>query len=174
MHSQTLCVIRKMNSDKINIIKNQLILLFAIFGGFAILISLLFGNLMKNWANIIYPLGFAIGTTIFGILTLFGIDYLKELRENRFFKREPYNEIERRTIKKIKIHHSKYDYPKTQRIIELDREEYAIEYYDDFFKIPISDVLLVYNLTKKKVEPNIINYKTKKYNRTELLNAIRE
>jgi len=57
--------------------------------------------------------------------------------------------------------------------MELDGNEYAVEYYDDIFKVPIPDVLLIYNRTKPELDPIIINYKEKKYNEAELLNEIR-
>jgi hypothetical protein len=161
-----------MTANYQNTIKNQLILLFAIFGGLAILISI-FGGFVKNWSNLIYPLFFAVGMTIFGILTLSGIEFLKQLRENRFFQKIPFDEIEKRTFKKTKIIYSKYDFPKTQRIIKLDGNEYSVEYYDDIFKMPFSGVLLIYNRTEPELEPILINYKKKKYNETELLNEIR-
>ncbi|APY06882.1 hypothetical protein BWZ20_00580 [Winogradskyella sp. J14-2] len=155
-----------------NTIKNQLILLFTIFGGIAALICI-FGGFVKSWTNLIYPSLFAIGMTVFGLLTLIGIELLKQFREKRFFQKTPYNQIEKRTLKKIQVIRSKYDFPKTQRIIELDGNEYAVEYYDDIFKMPIPGVLLIYNQTELDLEPILINYKEKKYNETELLSKIR-
>lgn len=160
-----------MTTKKTKIIKNQLILLLSIFGGIAIVISF-FAGLYKDWNNLIYPFLFVLGMTIFGLSTLIGIDYYKTIRENRFFSRTPFNEIEKRTIRKIKVSHSKYEFPKTQRIINLDGVEYAVEYYDDIFKIPISDVLLVYDLRNNEFEPKIIYYKKKKYTKAELLEEI--
>ena len=155
-----------------NTIKNQLILLFAIFGGIATLICI-FGGFVKSWTNLIYPSLFAIGMTIFGLVTSIGIELLKQFREKRFFQKSPYHQIEKRTLKKTQVIRSKYDFAKTQRIMELDGNKYAVEYYDDIFKIPIPGVLLIYNQTESDLEPILINYKEKKYNETELLNKIR-
>lgn len=161
-----------MTANYQNTIKNQLILLFAIFGGITIFICI-FGEFVESWKNLIYPLLFAFGMTIFGILTSIGIEFLKQLREKKFFQKTPFDEIEKRTLKKTKIIYSKYDFPKTQRIIKLDGNEYSVEYYDDIFKVPFSGVLLIYNRTEPELEPILINYKKKKYNETELLNEIR-
>lgn len=161
-----------MTANYQNTIKNQLILLFTIFGGIAILIST-FGGFVESWRNLIYPSFFAFGMTIFGVLTLCGVEFLKQLRESRFFKKTPYDQIEKRTLKKTKIIRSKYDFPKTQRIMELDGNEYVVEYFDDIFKVPISGVLMIYNQTNPELEPILINYKEKKYSETELLNKIR-
>ncbi|WP_290700357.1 hypothetical protein [Lacinutrix sp.] len=161
-----------MTNNYLNTIKNQLKLLLIIFGGIVFLICL-FTGLYKSWENLIYPTLFVTGLTTFCLFVLISIDFLKKMRENRFFKKEPYNQIDKKTVKKRTIVNSKYDFPKTQRIIKLDGNEYAIEYYDDFFKIPISDVLLVYNLTDSRLEPISINYKEKKYSDIELFDAIR-
>jgi len=83
-----------------NTIKNQLFLLFTIFDGIATLICF-FGGFVESWANLIYPSLFVIGMTIFGLLTLIGIELLKQFREKRFFQKPPYNQIEKRTLKKI-------------------------------------------------------------------------
>jgi len=155
-----------------NTIKNQLILLFSIFGGIAALICI-FGRFVESWTNLIYPSLFAIGMTVFGLLTLIGIELLKQFREKRFFQKSPYNQIEKRTSKKLKITRSKYDFPKTQRIMELDGNKYAVEYYDDVFKIPISGVLLIFNQSEPDSEPILINYKERKYSDTELLSEIK-
>ena len=154
-----------------NTIKNQLILLFSIFGGIATLICI-FGGFVENWTNLIYPSLFAIGMTVFGLITLIGIELLKQFREKRFFQKSPYNQIEKRTSKKLRIKRSKYDFPKIQRIMELDGNKYAVEYYDDLFKIPIPGVLLIFNQSKPDSEPIFINYKERKYSETELLSEI--
>ena len=155
-----------------NTIKNQLILLFSIFGGIATLICI-FGGFVESWKNLIYPTLFAFGMTLFGILVLIGIEFLKHSRENKFFKKSPYNQIEKRTLKKTKVVRSKYDFPKTQRIMELDGKKYAVEYYDDIFRMPVYGVLLIFNQTEANLEPILINYKEKKYNKNELLSKIR-
>lgn len=155
-----------------NTIKNQLILLFTIFGGITALICV-FGGFVESWTNLIYPSLFSSGMTVFGLLTLIGIELLKQLREKRFFQKSPYSQIEKRTLKKIQVIRSKYDFPKTQRIMELDGNEYAVEYYDDFFKVPISGILLIFNQTELDLEPILINYKERKYSETELLNEIK-
>jgi hypothetical protein len=162
----------RMTTKYQNTIKNQLILLLAIFGGTALLISL-FAGFVKSWENLIYPTIFAFGMTIFGLLTLIGIEFLKRVRENKFFKKSPYDQIEKLTYKKIKKPLSKYDFPKTQRIMKLDGMEYAVEYYDDIFKVSIPGVLLIYNQTKPELEPLTIRYKEKDYTGSELLNEIR-
>ena len=155
-----------------NTIKNQLILLFIIFGGIATLICF-FGGFVESWTDLIYPSLFAIGMTVFGLLTLIGIELLKQFREKRFFQKSPYNQIEKRTSRKLQIIRSKYDFPKTQRIMELDGNEYAVEYYDDILKVPFPGVLLIFNQTEPDIEPILINYKERKYSETELLSEIR-
>lgn len=155
-----------------NTIKNQLILLFTIFGGIATLICI-FGGFIESWVNLIYPSFFAIGMTAFGLLTLIGIELLKQFREKRFFQKSPYNQIEKRTSKKLQIIRSKYDFPKTQRIMKLDGNVYGVEYYDNIFKIPISRVLLIFNQTEPDLEPILINYKEREYSEIELFNEIR-
>jgi len=153
------------------IIINQLILLLSIFGGLAIIFSIISG-LYKNLNVLFYPIFFAIGMSFFGVITSVVIEYLKTLREKSFFSKIPFNEIEKRTIRKTKASYSKYEFPKTQRIIELNGKEFAIEYYDDLFKIPISDVLLVYNIKNMKSEPKIINYKKTKFNNFTLIDEL--
>ena len=56
--------------------------------------------------------------------------------------------------------------------MELDGNKYAVEYYDDLFKIPIPGVLLIFNQSKPDSEPIFINYKERKYSETELLSEI--
>ena len=155
-----------------NTIKNQLILLFTIFGGIATMICI-FGGFVESWVNLIYPSLFAIGMTAFGLLILIGIELLKQFREKRFFQKPPYNQIEKRTSKKSQIIRSKYDFPKTQGIMELDGNEYGVEYYDDIFKIPTPGVLLIFNQTEPDLEPILINYKEREYSEIELFSEIR-
>ena len=57
--------------------------------------------------------------------------------------------------------------------MKLDGMEYAVEYYDDIFKVSIPGVLLIYNQTKPELEPLTIRYKEKDYTGSELLNEIR-
>ena len=102
------------------------------------------------------------------------IDSIKKLREKNFFRKEPYNEIRKRTIEKNIVQYSKYDFPKTQRIIELENEKYAIEYFDDFFKLPISDVIVVKNLSEPNNQPFSINYTKNRFSRIELMDEIKE
>lgn len=161
-----------MNKNFQNTIKNQLILLSTIFGGIATLICI-FGGFVENWTNLIYPSLFVIGMTVFGLMTSIAIELLKQFREKRFFQKPPFNQIEKLTLKKTQVIRSKYDFPKTQRIMELDGNKYGVEYYDDIFKVPISDVLLIFNHVEPDLEPILINYKERKYNETELLNEIR-
>ncbi len=129
------------------------------------------GYLTQGIFNI-YPLIFTFSLTLFGLVILIGIEYFKRIREKRFFEKAPFNEIKSRTIETTKVQRSKFDFPKTQRIMELNGQKFAVEYYDDFFKFPISDVLLIYNQTNMDIEPIVINYKRKKYSGTELLNEI--
>jgi len=105
-------------------------------------------------------------------LTIIAINYLKKYRENRFFKKEPYSEINNRTIEFRKVTKSKYDFSQTQRIIEIDGKRFIIEYYDDFFKLPISDVLLAFKESEPENEPKVINYKKNNYELNEILKII--
>ncbi|CAM3826827.1 hypothetical protein FLGE108171_15910 [Flavobacterium gelidilacus] len=163
---------RKRNTINRNkIIINQLIFLLLVFGILAIAISLLSG-LYKNLNNLIFPFFFVLGLSFFGILMLIIFENIKTLREKNFFSKIPFNEIEKRTIRKTKVSYSKYEFPKTQRIIELNGKELAIEYYDNFFKIPISDVLIIYDIKNLNSEPRIINYKKTKFNKLSLIKEL--
>lgn len=170
-----LCVMRKMNSNDKLTIKNQTKLLLKIFGGISIVVMILviiFGESSFEKTNFIYPILFTISMTIFGLMTLFLINYFKKYREIRFFKKEPYSEINKRTIEFRNVTKSKYDFSQTQRIIEIRGKRFMIEYYDDFFKLPISDVLLVFNESEPQKEPKVINYKKKKYELNEIFEII--
>jgi len=164
-----------MNSNDKLTIKNQTKLLLKIFGGISIVVMILviiFGESSFEKTNFIYPILFTISMTIFGLMTLFLINYFKKYREIRFFKKEPYSEINKRTIEFRNVTKSKYDFSQTQRIIEIRGKRFMIEYYDDFFKLPISDVLLVFNESEPQKEPKVINYKKKKYELNEIFEII--
>ena len=166
---------RKMNSNDKLTIKNLTKLLLIIFGGITIIVMILitiFGENSFEKINFIYPIIFIISLTIFGLLTIIAINYLKKYRENRFFKKEPYSEINNRTIEFRKVTKSKYDFSQTQRIIEIDGKRFIIEYYDDFFKLPISDVLLAFKESEPENEPKVINYKKNNYELNEILKII--
>jgi len=166
---------RKMNSNDKLTIKNQTKLLLKIFGGISIVVMILviiFGESSFEKTNFIYPILFTISMTIFGLMTLFLINYFKKYREIRFFKKEPYSEINKRTIEFRNVTKSKYDFSQTQRIIEIRGKRFMIEYYDDFFKLPISDVLLVFNESEPQKEPKVINDKKKKYELNEIFEII--
>jgi len=164
-----------MNSNDKLTIKNLTKLLLTIFGGISIIVMIsiiIFGESSFEKINLIYPIIFTISLTIFGLLTIIIINYLKKYRENRFFKKEPYSEINKRTIEFRKVTKSKYDFSRTQRIIEIGGKRFIIEYYDDFFKLPISDVLLAFNESKPENEPKVINYKKNNYELNEILEII--
>ena len=158
-------------STLINLIKVLLI----IFGGISIIVAILilvFGEGTFEKATVIYLIVFIISLTFFGLFTVILIDYLKKKRENRFFKKEPYSKLQKRTIEVRKVKKSKYDFEQIQRIIEINGERFAIEYYDDFFKLPISDVLLVFKESEPQNEPKVINYKKNNYSFNEILEII--
>ncbi|WP_203296737.1 hypothetical protein [Luteirhabdus pelagi] len=162
-----------MNKLYLKTILNQLILLFIIFGGIATILTL-YAVFTNSDYSLIYPILFTVGLTLFGTLTMVIIDSIKKLREKNFFRKEPYDEIRKRTIEKNIVQYSKYDFPKTQRIIELENEKYAIEYFDDIFKLSISDVIIVRNLSEPDNEPFSINYKKNRFSRIDLMNKIKK
>ena len=158
--------------NKETVILNQAKLLFMVFGVLTVLISMA-GYFTQGVIVLLYPIAFTITLTMFCTVVLFCFDYIKNQREKRFFSKDPFSEIEKRTIEKIQVFNSQYDFPKNVRIIQLDGKKYEVMYFDSFFRIPVSDVLVIQKLSEKESEPFILNYKTAKYSNAELLDLIR-
>ncbi len=157
---------------KRKIIFNQAKLLFIIFGIFALIISLI-SFLTQGIIVIIHPIVLTFSLTIFCTLVSYIIYYIKEKREVKFFSKNPYSEIEKYMIEKKQVFQDKYDFPRNIRIIEIDSIIYEVLYFDDFFKVPVSNVLIINNILNKESEPYMLNYKKQKFTNSELLDLIK-
>ena len=161
----------KLIKNNKNTIKAQTLLLLTIFGSFTFIIFIV-AIFMNSPINFYYMILFILTLTGFGIFVSVTIEYLILLREKRFFKKSPFSELEKRTIDLQYVQKNKYSFPKTQRIVEIANQKIAVEYYDDIFKVPFSDILIAYNLTNPLNEPVVLNYKKTNFNSSELLEII--
>ena len=142
-------------------------LLFISFGVIALILWII-GYYYQGATGIFYPSMFVISLTFFALIVMIGIEYIRSVREARFFNKEPYKEITLRVSETKKVFHSKYEFLKIQRIIKNDNGIVTVEYHDGFCRFESDGALIIDNSKGR----TIIDYEKFTINRNELLDLL--
>jgi len=154
-------------------ILNILKLLLLIFGIFALIIIVV-AYFQKGIIIVKYPLIFTISTSLFCTATVFFLEYLRSIKENKFFKKSPYNLIQNKTLETNYIQESKYDFFKKHRIFKLDDIKYTAIFYSDIVRNPFGNSLVIIKEINEEEKSifHIIDYKRQHFDEFSLVNEL--
>ncbi|MGH2665517.1 hypothetical protein [Flavobacterium sp.] len=151
----------------------KLLLLF--FGVFALLL-ILFAYALQGVIVIIYPLIFTIVLTIFCVLIITFLEYLRTIKETAFFKKTPYKVIEEKLIAIDFIQNSKYSFFKKHRIFKIDDFKYEAVFYSNVVRNEFGNALVILKEihTEERCVFHIIDYKKQVFDEFSLINELKK